>query len=96
VLVSLNGKHPTNTVVTSSLNPSQPGQLVTFTAQVTGASGVPTGEVWFRDGTTVVATGSLNAAGTVTYATTGLGSGTHAIRAEYRGDLGNGGSTSPH
>ena len=47
---------PTVTL-TSSVNPSTPGQAVTFTATV--GSGV-TGTVTFKDGTTVLGTGTVN------------------------------------
>jgi hypothetical protein len=51
---------PTTVTLTSSQNPSQFGQPVTFTATVTGSS--PTGTVIFMDGGTVLATVPLNAA----------------------------------
>jgi Big-like domain-containing protein len=45
-------KISTTTALTSSVNPSAPNQLVTFTATVTGSGGTPTGNVTFSvDGT---------------------------------------------
>jgi hypothetical protein len=50
--------------------------------------------VWFRDGGVVIGTAPL-IGNTATFATSDLGVGTHSITAQYRGDLNNGGSTSP-
>jgi len=83
---------PTVTL-TSSLNPSQFGQSVTFTAKVTGVS--PTGTVTFKDGATVLGTGTLNANGQAIFTTSSLSSGNHAITAVYGGDANNARSTSP-
>ncbi len=85
----------TTTVLTSSANPSGPGQAVTFTAKVTPASGAtPTGTVTFKDGTTVLGTGTLNAAGQATFTTSALAIGTHPITAVYAGAGSDLGSTS--
>lgn len=81
-----------NTSVSSSANPSNFGQLVTFTATVTGIS--PTGSITFKDGTTVLTTVPLNVSGTATFTTSSLGIGTHSITAEYSGDANNRGSAS--
>ena len=55
----------TTTTVASSSNPSQFGSNVTFTATVSGASSglTPTGTVTFKDGATVIGSGSLNGGG---------------------------------
>jgi len=87
------GTAPTTLTLTSSLNPSQVGQSVTFTAKVTGLS--PTGTVTFKDGATVLGTGTLNANGLATFTTSSLPSGNHAITAVYGGDANNTRSTSP-
>lgn len=52
----------TTTTLVSSLNPSQDGQSVTFTATVspTSGTGKPTGTVTFYDGTTIIGTGTLS------------------------------------
>ncbi|MGD0179230.1 MAG: FG-GAP-like repeat-containing protein [Terriglobales bacterium] len=79
---------PTATVVTSSLNPSNFGQAVTFTAKVTskGYKGTPTGTVTFYDGTTNLGTANLNGKAKGTLTTSALAVGTHSITATYNGD----------
>src|SRR5262249_6890955 len=79
-------KGSTTTTLTSSLNPSDHGQSVTFTATVTPvspASGNITGTVSFLDGTTTLGTGTLNAQGKATFAISTLSVGTHTIKAIY-------------
>ena len=84
----------TTTTLTSSLNPSNSGDSVTFTATVTSATpGAITGTVEFRDGATVFGSGTL-AAGTATFTTSALTVGAHNITAVYSGDTSYGGSTS--
>ncbi len=80
----------------SSLNPSNLGQGVTFTATVTPASGTgtPTGSVTFNDGATVLGTGTLSG-GTATITTSGLAGGAHSITAVYGGDANFTSGTSP-
>src|SRR5205823_1250529 len=54
-------KDATSATVASSATPSVYGQAVTFTAAVTASapgSGVPTGTVTFKDGSTVLGTGT--------------------------------------
>ena len=72
--------------LTSSLNPSSVGQLVTFTARVSSTGGTPSGTVIFKEGGTTLATGTLNGAGIATFATSALALGSHAITAAYGGD----------
>jgi hypothetical protein len=77
------------TTVTSSLNPSNVGQSVTFTATVTvtgSGSGTPTGTVTFKDGSTTSGTGTLDGTGHATFSTTALTVGGHSITAVYGGD----------
>jgi hypothetical protein len=86
----------TTTALTSSANPSQSGQNVTFTATVSPVSpgaGTPSGTVTFSDGSTTLGTGSLSN-GTATFSTSSLGIGTHNITATYGGDGNFTGSTS--
>jgi hypothetical protein len=71
--------------VTSSLNPSNYGSSVTFTAVVSGSGGTPTGTVTFLDGTTTLSTGTLSS-GSAKFATASLGGGSHSITASYGGD----------
>ncbi len=84
--------------LTSSLNPSGPGQNVTFTATVTfpgaPASPAPTGTVTFYDGATPIAGSTSNVGGTVTFTTNSLTAGSHSITAQYSGDVNFLGSTS--
>jgi hypothetical protein len=88
----------THVTVLSSLNPSQPGALVTFTATLsTTGPGTPSGTVTFRDGGTALGTGTLSTAGgitTATFATSSLAVGAHSITAAYAGDPSNAVSTS--
>ena len=82
---------PTTTTVTSSVNPSLVGQVVTFTATVTGNS--PTGTVTFTGAGNPV-TASLTG-GTAQFTTSALAAGNHNINATYNGDANNSSSTSP-
>jgi len=83
-----NTKAPTSTAVTSSLNPSNLGQSVTFTATVSSsAGGTPTGTVQFKDGgTNLGAAAPLNASGVAQFTTSALTAGSHTITADYSGD----------
>jgi large repetitive protein len=79
----------TTTTVKSSLNPSNAGQLVTFTATVAGAGAFPTGTVTFSvdsgPGTSV----TLNGAQAV-FITSTLTAGQHTITANFVGAAGSG------
>ncbi len=81
-----------STAISSSLNPSTYGVLVTFTAVVTGIS--PTGIVTFKDGSNILGTASLNIFGQAAFSTYSLAAGTHSITAVYAGDQSNPASTS--
>jgi subtilase family serine protease len=83
----------TTSTISSSLNPSTPGQAVTFTAQVTAASGTPSGTVSFRDNGTQIGTGALSS-GTAIFSTGSLTAGTHPLTAVYLGASGFATSTS--
>ena len=76
-----------NTTLASSLNPSQSGQQVTFTATVQSIAGVPPDgeQVAFYSGATLLGNGSL-AQGSASFTTSSLAVGTHKIFAEYTGD----------
>lgn len=79
-------KATTTTAVTSSVNPSDFGQSVTFTATVTSGAGIPTGSVQFKDNGTNLGTAvTLNVSGVTTLNTPALTVGTHTITAEYSG-----------
>jgi titin len=90
----VNGVGPvaTTTSVISSLNPSNFGQSVTFTASVSGSN--PTGTVQFRDGGTNLGGPVTLSAGTAPLATSALAVGSHSITAVYGGDASNMTSTS--
>jgi hypothetical protein len=79
-----------NATVSSSSTTTVAGQMVTFTASVTGAAGTPTGNVTFRDlvgGTsTSLATVALGASGTAALPASALSVGTHSISIVYAGD----------
>ena len=74
----------TTETLTSSPNPSTFGQTVTFTAQLSSASGVPTGDVQFSDGSTILATEAISSAGVSTFSTSQLSVGSHNITAAYQ------------
>jgi len=77
-------KVPTATLLSSSVNPSTPGALVTFTAALTPS--VPNGEtVTFLDGVTAIGTAKTSG-GKATFGTAALGLGVHTITASYSGD----------
>jgi hypothetical protein len=95
-LIALGQLFTTTTQITSSSpNPSTYGQSVTFTAQVSSGTGVPTGTVQFKLGATELGKGTLNN-GVATYQTTPtqLPGGKDSITAVYGGDGTHSGSTS--
>ena len=75
-------KATTTTLVTSDINPSAVGQTVTFTATVSSANAVPAGTVKFKDGATLLGTGTLSG-GVATLPVTTLASGSHSITVLY-------------
>jgi autotransporter-associated beta strand protein len=85
--------YATQTALSSNVNPSQPGQAVTFTATVAKGAGVPaaiaapTGTVEFYNDsvstTTPAFTAPLTAAGLATWTTTTLPNGANNIRAVF-------------
>jgi hypothetical protein len=81
------GGSTTTTGLTSGLNPSVYGQVVTFTAKVTplGGGGTPSGTVTFYDGTNAIGVGTL-AQASATFTTATLAVGAHSITASYSGD----------
>jgi hypothetical protein len=85
----------TTTTVTSDNNPSQYAQPVMFTANVASAGApIPTGNVTFSDGATVLNSSILNGSGQATFTTTSLSVGSHSITASYPGDSNSLASTS--
>ncbi len=87
------------TVLSASANPSVFGQSVVLTAIVTPAAGnpLPTGDVTFRDGETVlcnaVALAANGGAANATCTAAALAVGSHALSASYAGDANNLAST---
>ena len=81
--------------VKSSLNPAGLGASVTFTATVTSNGGQPTGSVTFLDGTALLGTGTLNASGSASFATSALTLGSHGLTVLYTGDTYDAPATSP-
>ena len=82
-------KVSTTTSLTSSANPSNFNQAVTFTATVSAVApgaGTPTGNVTFSDGSTSLGTTTLDSTGIASFATSSLAAGTHTISASYAGD----------
>lgn len=85
-------KASTTTTLKSSAATAVFGQSVTLTATlgvVSPGVGVPTGTVTFKDGATVLGTGTLsvvNGKAVATFTTSGLGIGSHSITAAYAGD----------
>ncbi len=89
----------TTTTLTSSSQTTLAGQSVTLTATVaasttSGTTGDPTGTVQFLDGTTVIASETLNSTGVATLTTSTLSGGTHSITANYLGNTSFASSTS--
>jgi hypothetical protein len=88
-------KYPTTTALSSSVNPSNYGQAVTFKATVTPSGPYPpTGKVKFFDGIVGIGSATLNG-GVAKLTKSTLAVGTHPITAEYLGDAYNAKSTSP-
>ena len=85
----------TQTVLTSSASTALMGKPAIFTVVVTSASGIPTGQVSFRDGPTQLGSVRLGANGTASFAITTLSRGAHAITAVYSGDSDYTASVSP-
>lgn len=85
-------------VLTSSPNPSNFGQNVTFSIPIpqgTNGAANPTGTITFFDGTTSLGTVTITSGmTTATYSTSTLSVGTHPVTAVYSGDTNYAGTTS--
>src|SRR5262249_59035966 len=78
---------PRTTTLTSSVNPSECGQPVGFTAAVSdGGAGTPTGKVTFLDGGGPIGSAILDQNGQATFTISTLAVGSHSITASYEGD----------
>ncbi len=82
------------TALTVSPSPALVLAPITFTAQVLGNGGTPTGSVNFLANGSVIGAGTLTASGIATFTTATLAAGTYSITAMYTGDANNGSSTS--
>jgi len=81
--------------VTSSVNPSVTGQIVTFTLTASGTMGAPTGTVTFLDGATTLGTATLSGGtASLSVSLTATGSA-HSITASYADDSSYNAGTSP-
>ncbi|QFI76776.1 hypothetical protein F8237_32880 [Bradyrhizobium betae] len=78
------GQVASTVALTSSANPTQFGQAVTFNATVTGAGGTPAGTVTFNDGGSAIGTSTLSG-GIATLTISTLAVGSHTIMASYSG-----------
>jgi hypothetical protein len=100
-LLSLGGSFsvvPQATVTTLNAVPESitAGQSVTLTATITKLAGSapPTGSVTFKEGVSLLGSGSLNGAGQASLVLSTLAVGTHSITAEYSGETKYGASAS--
>jgi hypothetical protein len=82
--------------ITLAVNPdsSNLGQAVTFTANVNGGQGTPTGTITFNDGETPISQPIQVSSGQVKFTTTALTVGNHSITAVYSGSFAYRGVTS--
>jgi hypothetical protein len=71
--------------VTSSLNPSTFGHAITFTANITSPTVIPSGPVTFKAGTTVLGTAQLSG-GKATFTTSTLPGGSTLVQVTYNGN----------
>lgn len=86
-----------NVVISSSQNPSAPGQAVTLTVAVTSRDGTPKGDVTIRDvalDSVLADRAMLDSNGTASFTTSGLEQGARTIVASYHGDARNKSATS--
>jgi len=88
--VLLGAQASTSVTLTSSENPANPGDSVTFTATVTPVApcfGQPTGTITFADNGTPLPGGTVAlSSGAALYTITSIATGTHTITATYSGD----------
>jgi hypothetical protein len=72
--------------LTSSNPTAAPGEVVTFTAELSSPAGTPTGQVTFFDGQTVIGQVYVGSDSRARFTTSGLSVGAHTIRAAYASD----------
>jgi uncharacterized protein (TIGR03437 family) len=76
---------PTTTLLAATPNPAQAGQIVTLTATVTSAAGIPIGTVTFQGSSGAIGTASLNTVGQAALTASFAAPGTQALTATYNG-----------
>ena len=82
-------KASTTTSLSSSANPSNFNQSITFTATVSAVApgaGMPTGTITFSEGSTTLGTATVDSTGTASFTTSALAVGMHTITTSYAGD----------
>lgn len=80
-------KLPSSVTLSSTLNPSNFGQSVTFHANVSSSGGgTPSGTILFKDGSAKLTTTTLDGSGNASFTTSTLKVGTHSITASYMGN----------
>jgi alpha-glucosidase len=84
----------TTTILAVSPNPATTGDMVTLVATVSAATGMPTGNVQFHDGDSVLGTAVIDAQGGAVLTTAALTTGSHTLTASYAGDSSFAASTS--
>lgn len=83
-----NVQAPPRLEISTSRNPSAPGEPLTLNAAVSATSRKPTGTVTFRDGDRIIAANiKLDHDGRAAFITSALSGGAHALSAEYEGDV---------
>jgi uncharacterized protein (TIGR03118 family) len=85
---------PSTTLTLAAPANAAPGESVTLRANISSATGTPSGQIAFEDGNTAIGTAPLNAAGIATLTINTLAVGTHSLFASYAGDGSFGGSVS--
>ncbi|MFI7706020.1 DUF4082 domain-containing protein [Nonomuraea sp. NPDC049480] len=87
--VSLPDRPPTTTTLTSSRNPSTPGDSVTFSATVDGGSEpvTPQGDVVFKDGATTIGEDHFDGETPATVTVSDFTAGQHHITAVFLGGI---------
>jgi hypothetical protein len=88
-LIQIVHSSASSTTLSSSANPATPGQQITLTATVAAVpsgSSIPTGQVTFLDGKTVIGQVPLNTSGTASFSTSNLSTGSHNLSAVYASD----------
>jgi hypothetical protein len=87
-VVGAQAQNATATTLQSSLNPSELGDAVTFTATVapTSGTGTPTGTVVFTIGGVAQPAAALDGSGNATLTVSNLTACTHAVSVSYGGD----------